>query len=400
MLPNPPSPLHGCFPISPMACFSMVIMAIYLSMADGDQTVAFNCEKASVRHDPIMTKHLRARGGNLWLSHHIKSNDVFFSHGSTGNLSTNHVFVRHEEQIYAVECPRETVTLLPAPSCYANGIREVMKSDGTNAFINQNHFIQNVATPVPCQNLPLDTTIKQKIDDFFIFEQGSEQVALAALKNNQLFDLTLLLNNDSLQRLILFEEKAMNNDNSAGSNASITTMIMVEYRRHSVKIQFGILAFRIALDVILFIAGLINGLPIIKSVALASGSVKKIIDFRNYLLQDKLSKQDKILKLHRRQLGRNPDADLGQLTSVHLQCIYEALLKLTERCADVEDILNDLLCLDESGAASPAASRAAARRRRSSSSSSVNSSTSGRRSRLPAFKKVTFGKNGVAFRTK
>ena len=357
MHPRHPS-RQGLFPISPIACLSIVSLAISLFMADGDQTVAYNCERATVRHDPAMTKHLRAKTGTMWITHHIKSNNVVFAHGATGNFSLNSVFVRHDDNVYAVSCPRETVTLLPTSSCYANGIREVMKSDGKTAFINQNSFLQNVATPIPCQILPLEATVKQKIDDYFVFEQGSEQVALAALKNNQLFDLTLLLNNDSLQRLILFEEKAMNNDHSQGNNASITTMIMVEYRKHSVKIQFGLLAFRLALDVVLFIAGLINGLPIVKSVALASGSVKKIIDFRSYISQNKLSKQEKILKLHRRQLGRDPDADLGQLTSNHLHCIYEALLNLTERCADMEDILNDILLLNDTSATPPAAPRA------------------------------------------
>ena len=171
---------------------------------------------------------------------------------------------------------------------------------------------------------------------------------------------------------------------------------MLFYRKHAVKIQIALLSYRIALDVFLFIAGICYGLPLVKSIALASGSVKKLVDFKSYLTQNRLTKREKILKLHRLQLGKDPNADLGQLTSNHLECIYEALLSLTDRCSQLEAILTEILDLESVADLSRHATPRPRKRNRSSSSSSSGS----RRKHLPTFSRVRKTKTGIALRTK
>ena len=48
------------------------------------------------------------------------------------------------------------------------------------------------------------------------------------------------------------------------------------------------------------------------------------------------------MKFHREQLGRPVDVDLSQLTAMHFETIYGALLSLTDRCAVLEDVVNSL----------------------------------------------------------
>ena len=226
--------------------------------------------------------------------------------------------------------------------------------------------------------------------------QGSEKIAYALLKSNIFFDITTLMNENSTNKLIFLEEKVMSNDKS---NGSLLTSILYHYRANSFKIQVGILGFRLALDVILFLAGLAYGLPIMKALSLASGTIKKVIDFQSYLHQNKLYKQAEITKFHRQLLGRDPNADLSQITSSHLQCIYTSLLSLTERCAILEELLSQMASAENSSESNTPETKRPAKRRKHSSSPSP-SSTPSSSLRLPGRQKVKFSKTGVAYRTK
>jgi hypothetical protein len=196
------------------------------------------------------------------------------------------------------------------------------------------------------------------------------------------------------------EEKTMNHDDSEGDETSVLTKMTLIYRKHSVQIQIAIHGFRILIDIILLLAGLTRGLPLIKSVALASSTVKKFVDLSNYIAQNDLNKQENIQKIHRAKCGRDPKADLSQITSSHLHCIYEAILGLTDRCTDLEDVVNDLHDLLElqRGQGSRSPSNSPPNRRRPTPSSTPSPRTA--RTPLPGRKRVKISKTGVSYRTK
>ena len=326
------------------------VFDLFIDQSSASHATAFNCKRATVSLDRNLT-HLLHHNYAYTLSYHahipvfvylaqlLKSNEVVYSYDLTKNNSANLIYVKHDNKVYEVRCPKEIVTVISSPSCFANGIKPIIDSDGKPAFLDQNFFITNFATQVDCQKSTLKTMVLQKIEDQQILLQGSEHVSFALLKNNQFFDATTLLNQNSTEYLIYLEEKVLS---QSGSGSNFITHIMVLYRRHAAKIHLTLLVSRLALEVILVIAGLALGLPLVKSLSLASSSIKKIVDFRSYINQHRLYRQQVVAKFHREKLGQSPELSLSEVTSRHLEVIYETLQSLNKRCEDMELVINQL----------------------------------------------------------
>ena len=356
---------------------------------------AYDCDKATVAHNNHMSTYLHNHS-NIWLSfrflmHHLHESPVTFAHGTRGNETVNHVYVTHNGEAFVAICPPVNVTVVTSTRCYADGVVEVVTKEGNHLFMATNKFLIPVATPVTCQKFPLETIIKSKIHDHFLKIEGNKLISFAIHKSNTLFDFTRLVNNHSMEEFLLLEEKNLNHDNS--NNATLTTLAMLFYRRHAVKIQGGMLAFRIALDVILFVSGLACGLPLLKSTALASSSIKKVVDFKNYLAQNRLNQQEQVLRIQRQQLGRDPNVSLSEVTSNHLSCMYEAIIALSDRCKALEEAVS-LIHVELDASRTPSRSPSPSTRSQSNRSRSNQS----RRSRLPARNRVRITTSGVAFR--
>ena len=380
-------------------------------LCESATSIAFNCEKAVVSKDQNLTSLYHENYGYAFglhghvtvyskLIHELRLHDVAFAHDLLGKNSLNVVFIRHKKEIYNVTCPKEIVTIVKTEKCFANGIRQIINSEGIFTFMDMNHFVVAHATIIDCVNGDINQILLNKMKDLNIILQGSESISFALYKSNENFDFTQLLNGNATNKLILMEEKMLGSDNS--TEGTLWTQVMLLYRKHNFKFQIAIYSFRIALDLILFFAGLANGLPVLKSLSLASSSVKKIIDFHSYVNQNKLIVQEKIMKFHREQLGCNPNSNLSTVTATHLNCIYESLMDLTERCNDIETVINAMAKPSESSSSgtppTPNVTNPAARKRRSDSSSPA-STPSLRRSPIPQRKKIRFTKTGVSYRT-
>ena len=326
------------------------VFDLFIDQSSASHATAFNCKRATVSLDRNLT-HLLHHNYAYTLSYHahipvfvylaqlLKSNEVVYSYDLTKNNSANLIYVKHDNKVYEVRCPKEIVTVISSPSCFANNIKPIIDSDGKPSFLDQNSFITNFATQVDCQQGPLKKMVLQKIEDQQILLQGTEHVSFALLKNNEFFDVTTLLNPNSTEYLVYLEEKILS---QSGSGSNFITHIMVLYRRHAAKIHLTLLVSRLALEVILVIAGLALGLPLVKSLSLASSSIKKIVDFRSYINQHRLYRQQVVAKFHREKLGQSPELSLSEVTSRHLEVIYETLQSLNKRCEDMELVINQL----------------------------------------------------------
>ena len=383
-------------------CFVLVLashtlITLQLDTITQDTYTAFNCDKATVTYDYHMTTYLTDKNSihrnYKFLMYHMHDSQVTFAHSTRGNETVNHVYVIYKNQAYTAVCPPETVSLVPSTKCYADGVIEVVTKEGNHAFMTSNAFITPVATQITCQDVPIEFLIRSRIHDHFLKVEGNKLISFALHKSNVLFDFTTLVNNHSMEEFLLLEEKNLNHDNSG--NATLTTLIMLQYRRHAFKIQVGLLAFRVALDIVLFVSGLVCGLPILKATALASSSIKKVVDFRNYLSQNKLNRREVILRLQREQLGRDPNVSLSEITSNHLSCIYEAIIALSDRCKALEEAVS-VIHIEIDASRTPSRSPSPSTRSHSNRSASNRS----RQSRLPARKRVRMTKNGVAYRVK
>ena len=331
----------------------------------------------------------------VFLAQLLRSVDVVYSHGLFGNQTANQVFVRHEGTIYTLSCPEELVTIIPSTLCFANDIVRVIDSQGESLFMDQNNFLTSFATPVNCHPGPVSKILVDKIKDNHILLQGSEGIAFALLKNNSHFDFTRLLNQNSTTELILIEERTLNFDKDG---TSFITTLLIEYRKHAGKIQMFLLAFRFCLELTLVLAGLVMGLPFIKSLSLASSSIKKIIDFKSYINQHRLMKKDMIRKFHRQELGRSAELNLSEMTSIHLETVYSSILTLTGRISDIETAVNNLATKVNLASRTP--SNTPSHTPTPSPSPSRRSSSPRQRPRLPGVKKIHFTRHGVAYRTK
>lgn len=330
---------------SPYLC-RVIIAALLLaiSIKPGFPSFGYECRKANVTHNSILSQAITNPNKPIpafkfwrYFSHHLMQNEVVYNHGVINNDTKNHIYVRIGQDTYTVICPPETVTILHNDICYANGIMQIITQERQIKYLDANNFITDIATPVPCQPQAksIKTQVLQKITDFHILKQGSEAIAYAQHKKNQLFDITKLLNQESAKKLIWIEEKAL-------CNGSLLSSLQFHYRKHGMKISIAILSVRAGLEITLFLAGLAYGLPLVKSLSLASSMVKRCVDFRSYLAQKRLTQEEEVRKLHRKQLGREANQDLSQVTSSHLSCIYSALLDVTDRVSEIEQILNVL----------------------------------------------------------
>ena len=389
------------------ACF----IAIH-DLVESTTSIAFNCERALINKDENLTSFYHENYAYAFglsshvtvytkLIHELRLNDVAFAHDLLGKKSLNVVFVKHQAEIYNVTCPKETVTIIKTSKCFANGIKQIINSEGVFTFMDSNQFIVAHATVVECENGNINHILLNKLRDLNIVMQGSESVSFALYKSNENFDFTELVNQNATTKLLVMEEKIFANDNS--TEGTLWTQAMLLYRKHNFKVQIAFYTFRIGLDIVLLLAGISNGLPFWKSLSLASSTVKKVIDFHSYVSQNKLIAEAKIMKFHREKLGCDPNSDLSKVTATHLNCIYESLMDLTQRCSDIETVLNSMARTPESSSSSslatPIATIASARKRRSESPS-PGSTPSLCRSPLPQKKRIKFTKSGAVYRTK
>ena len=311
---------------------------------------AYNCDKASFGIDQNLTSlfknsyaHSHAEHSHVpffsYIHHSLRTSDVFYAHNTYGNKTTDTVYVRHHDNIYFLKCKAELVTIIKTDKCFANQIVRVLDGNGNEKYMNQDKFLINYATVIDCKPGTVLEMLLQKIEDVNIINQGTNGLTFALYKNNKYLDMADMLNNEAANHLIWIEERAMNNDTT---NGTIWTNFMVLFRQHSVKIQIANMVFKYALEFCLVIIGLFLGLPPIKALSLASTSIKKWIDFKSYVSQNKLYKEALVMKFHREKLGRPKEVDLSKLTAMHFEAIYGSLLDLTDRCALLEDVVNKL----------------------------------------------------------
>lgn len=364
------------------------------------QNFGFNCLKAEVTLNQFLTQTISNPDRPVppqkfirYFSHHLMQSEVVFSHGVQTQSTKNHIYVRIGNRAYTVICPAEPVKMVQSSECFADDIVRIQGADGRPSFMDANNFIVGVATPIRCQpsNTSVREKILQKIFDHHITRQGSEAVAFAHFKGSTFFDITSLLNENSTKKLVWLEEKSL-------YRGSILSSAQYLYRKHGMKIQVALISLRAALELTLFIAGLAYGLPLIKSLSLASSSIKKCVDLNTYLAQKRLTQEDKIKKFHRDQLGREPNQDLSKVTSSHLSCIYSALLDLTDRIAQTEYLLNQI-ARSPSVTPSPKHGRSAGRQPRGSLSSSSSTPPTSRHRNVRNPKRVKITAKGVTFRS-
>ena len=144
------------------------VFDLFIDQSSASHATAFNCKRATVSLDRNLT-HLLHHNYAYTLSYHahipvfvylaqlLKSNEVVYSYDLTKNNSANLIYVKHDNKVYEVRCPKEIVTVINSPSCFANNIKPIIDSDGKPAFLDQNFFITNFATQVDCQQGPLKT---------------------------------------------------------------------------------------------------------------------------------------------------------------------------------------------------------------------------------------------------
>ena len=322
----------------------------------------------------------------------LRSKEVLFGHDIYGNKTENVIFVRHHDNIYYMECKLEPVTIIKTDECYANQIQQAIDGNGDKVFIDQNRFLVEHATVIDCKKGSVLEVLLEKVREQNVINQDINGLSFALYKNNKYLDIADMLNDDAANHLVWLEEKSLNNDST--KNGSLWTSLMVLFRQHSVKIQVANMIFKYSLELCLVVIGLFLGLPPIKALSLASISIKKCIDFRSYISQNKLYKKKEIMKFHRDQLGRPIEVDLSQLTAQHFQAIYGALLDLTDRCAILEDVVNNLAPENERST-TPTPSQTSASRRSSSGGSIPSSPSSQQRKKISQKKRVRPSTSGV-----
>lgn len=101
------------------------------------------------------------------------------------------------------------------------------------------------------------------------------------------------------------------------------------------------------------------------------------------------------MKFHRKQLGRPLNVDLSQLTASHFENIYGALLSLTDRCAVLEEVVNNLATENERST-THTPSQTSTSRRNSSDGSTPSTPSIRHRGAASKKKRTRTSKPGVA----
>ena len=241
-------------------------------------------------------------------------------------------FILYNDEIYLLTCPRKSGLIINNGLCYSDGIRPVLVQNRTK-FITGNGFITSTYGQVQCKD-KTDREAVIHISTFYIALMSS----LALVANNVFYRfhnptlINRLFNTKDAGNLIYLEESYLSNVNQD----SLTCHILVTIRRISPYLVSSFTGFKIFTSIFLFVLGIVKKLPCLKAMTLCIPVLKKVWDYQKIRKEHKKDVELAMLKAHRCSMGRNPETSFSEVSTDHLQILYETNIDLKLRLNLVE----------------------------------------------------------------
>ena len=147
-----------------------------------------------------------------------------------------------------------------------------------------------------------------------------------------------LFNTRDAGSLIYLEESYLSNVDQN----SLTCHMLVTVRRISPYLVSSFTAFKVITSIVLFVLGIIKKLPCLKAMTLCVPMLKKVWDYQKICKEHKKDVELAMLKAHRLSMGRNPETSFSEVSTDHLQVLYETNIDLKLRLTKVEAYVIDL----------------------------------------------------------
>ena len=247
-------------------------------------------------------------------------------------------FILYNDEIYLLTCPRKSGLIINNGLCYSDGIRPVLVQNRTK-FITRNGFITSTYGQVQCKD-KTDREAVIHISTFYIALMSS----LALVANNVFYRfhnptlINRLFNTRDAGSLIYLEESYLSNVDQN----SLTCHMLVTIRRISPYLVSSFTAFKVITSIVLFVLGIIKKLPCLKAMTLCIPALKKIHDYQKIRKEHQKDVELAMLKAHRLSMGRNPETSFSEVSTDHLQILYQTNIDLKLRLnlvqADVLEI--------------------------------------------------------------
>merc|ERR1712212_1346494 len=279
--------------------------------------------------------------------------DLFYMQALEGEKGMGKILIRNEEKLYLIKCKKVTAKKLPQiGECYVD---EMVWHGGKTHFVNAaTRILQHNSERIQCgSRLSLFFQLVEAINDQKLIKLSNKAITFSLWKGKTFTkDIAKLLNKESTRHLMESEEGIAYNDLS-GKKMMAQVQLFLRLHTAKIAITWGILQI---LGICAVVAiGRYHKVKWWKIITILSSIAKVLKEMRESILQSKLDKKARRLRLPQRSKEDLLDMKEEEVTTIephcetepanethkefthrHLELIYVCIYNMVERMQEAE----------------------------------------------------------------
>ena len=266
---------------------------------------------------------------------------ILFNQMKEAGIATDHFmmeqrgiglkYVQVSREARIVYCKAFNGIKVHGGKCYADGAYTVLVNNSTY-YATRTNFISPVANEIPCESLTDHEEAVKQINFYLSILVSSSLLATTFFLNYNSGVLSRLVDKISIEHIIYMEAAYL----SGLSAKSLLVKAIVVFKSVWPVLVMVYGAISAVNGTILFFLSMAKRLPCLKAWSFLLPFLKKINDFRSYLANDKIARDNEITAKYRKSIGRNEKESFGALTSQHLSSLYHHGIEMSKRITELE----------------------------------------------------------------
>ena len=266
---------------------------------------------------------------------------ILFNQMKEAGIATDHFmmeqrgiglkYVQVSREARVVYCKAFNGIKVHGGKCYADGAYTVLVNNSTY-YATRTNFISPVANEIPCESLTDHEEAVKQINFYLSILVSSSLLATTFFLNYNSGVLSRLVDKISIEHIIYMEAAYL----SGLSAKSLFVKAIVVFKSVWPVLVMVYGAISAVNGTILFFLSMAKRLPCLKAWSFLLPFLKKINDFRSYLANDKIARDNEITAKYRKSIGRNEKESFGALTSQHLSSLYHHGIEMSRRITELE----------------------------------------------------------------
>ena len=266
---------------------------------------------------------------------------ILFNQMKEAGIATDHFmmeqrgiglkYVQVSREARIVYCKAFNGIKVQGGKCYADGAYTVLVNNSTY-YATRTNFISPVANEIPCESLTDHEEAVKQINFYLSILVSSSLLATTFFLNYNSGVLSRLVDKISIEHIIYMEAAYL----SGLSAKSLLVKAIVVFKSVWPVLVMVYGAISAVNGTILFFLSMAKRLPCLKAWSFLLPFLKKINDFRSYLANDKIARDNEITAKYRKSIGRNEKESFGALTSQHLSSLYHHGIEMSKRITELE----------------------------------------------------------------